>query len=51
MENFKLNIQDVNFDEGKPVLRSETQRFVFDKLVIACGAFSKDLQTNYMKKF
>ena len=39
----KLNIQDLNFDESKPVLRSETQRFVFDKLVIACGAFSKKL--------
>ncbi|MBD1156315.1 FAD-binding oxidoreductase [Pelagibacterales bacterium SAG-MED16] len=39
----KLNIQDLNFDEEKPVLRSETQRFVFDKLVIACGAFSKKL--------
>ncbi len=39
----KLNIQDLNFDERKPVLRSETQRFVFDKLVIACGAFSKRL--------
>ena len=39
----KLNIQDLNFDESKPVLRSETQRFVFDKLVIACGAFSKRL--------
>ena len=24
-------------------LRSESQRFIFDKLVIACGAFSKNL--------
>ena len=39
----KLNIKDINFDEEKPVLRSEAQRFVFDKLVIACGAFSKKL--------
>ena len=39
----KLNIKDLNFDEKKPVIRSETQRFVFDKLVIACGAFSKKL--------
>ena len=37
----KLNIKDLNFDEKKPVIRSDTQRFVFDKLVIACGAFSK----------
>ena len=46
----KLNIQDVNFDEGKPVLRSETQRFVFDKLVIACGAFSKRLTDKLHEK-
>ncbi len=39
----KLNIQNIDFDEEKPVLRSETQRFIFDKLVIACGAFSKKL--------
>jgi len=39
----KLNIQDLNFDYDKPVIRSETQRFVLDKLVISCGAFSKKL--------
>ena len=39
----KLNIQDIDFDEENPVLRTETQRFIFDKLVIACGAFSKRL--------
>ena len=39
----RLDIKDLNFDESKPVIRSETQRFIFDKLVIACGAFSKKL--------
>ncbi len=39
----KLNIQDLNFDGDNPVIRSESQRFVLDKLVIACGAFSKKL--------
>ncbi len=39
----KLNINDLDFNEEKPVLRSETQRFFFDKLVICCGAFSKKL--------
>ena len=39
----KLNIANIDFDDQKPVLRSETQRFIFDKLVIACGAFSKKL--------
>ena len=46
----KLNIQDLNFDEGKPVIRSETQRFIFDKLVIACGAFSKQLTDQLHEK-
>ena len=39
----KLNIQEINFDDNKPVIRSEVQRFIFDKLVITCGAFSKQL--------
>ena len=39
----KLNVQDLNFDDDKPVIRSETQRFIFDKLVISCGVFSKRL--------
>jgi len=39
----KLNIQDLNFDGDNPVIRSKSQRFVLDKLVIACGAFSKKL--------
>ena len=42
----KLNIQKVVFDENNPVLRSEAQRFIFDKLVICCGAFSKKLTDN-----
>ena len=39
----KLNIKDLEFDSKLPVLKSETQRFIFDKIVIACGAFSKKL--------
>jgi len=42
----KLNVKDLNFDDDKPVIRSDVQRFVFDKLVIACGAFSKRLTDN-----
>ncbi len=46
----KLNIQDLNFDDQKPIIRSESQRFVFDKLVIACGAFSKKLTDKLHEK-
>ena len=46
----KLNIQDLNFDDEKLIIRSESQRFVFDKLVIACGAFSKKLTDKLHEK-
>ena len=39
----KINVQDINFDGEKPTVKTETQRYIFDKLVIACGAFSKKL--------
>ena len=39
----KLDIKDLEFDEKTPVIKSDTQRFIFDKIVIACGAFSKKL--------
>ena len=39
----KLNIKDINFDDNKPIVRSDVQRFIFDKLVITCGVFSKRL--------
>jgi len=46
----KINVKDINFDEEKPVLIGETQRFIFDRLVIACGSFSKKLTDNLDEK-
>ena len=46
----KLNIKDLDFDQNKPILRSEAQRFLFDKLIIACGAFSKRLTDQLHEK-
>jgi len=46
----KLDIKDLNFDDNKPVIRSESQRFIFDKLVISCGAFSKKLTDKLHEK-
>ena len=46
----KLNIQDLTFDNEKPILKSETQRFIFDRVVIACGAFSKKLTDKLNEK-
>ena len=39
----KHNVKELNFDEEKPIIRTEVQRFIFDKAIIACGAFSKKL--------
>ena len=46
----KLNVQDINFDEEKPIIKTESQRYIFDKLVITCGAFSKKLTDNLGEK-
>ena len=39
----KLNINNLEFDEKKPIITTGAQRFIFDKVVISCGAFSKKL--------
>ena len=42
----KINIKNINFNDEKPVIKSEMQSFHFDKIVIACGSFSKKLTDN-----
>ena len=46
----KINIQSLNIEEEKPILKSEVQSFSFDKVVITCGAFSKKLTDNLNEK-
>ena len=46
----KLNIQDISFNDEKPVIKTEIQSFLFDKIVIACGSFSKKLTDNLDEK-
>ena len=46
----KMSIQDINFDQERPILKTETQSFNFDKIIIACGAFSKRLTDNLNEK-
>ena len=46
----KLDIKNIEFKEQLPILKSETEQFVFDKVVIACGAFSKKLTDNLNEK-
>ena len=42
----KVGIQDIEFDDQKPVFITDNQKYIFDKAVIACGAFSKKLTDN-----
>ena len=46
----KMNIKDIKFDEENPVIKAETRNFIFDKIVIACGSFSKKLTDNLDEK-
>ena len=46
----KVNINDISFDDEKPVFKTETQSYLFDKAVIACGAFSKKLTDSLGEK-
>ena len=46
----KMNVEDVQFDEEKPVIKTQAQSFLFDKIVIACGAFSKRFTDNLDEK-
>ena len=42
----KKNINDIQFDTEKPIIVSDDKKYNFDKIVIACGAFSKRLTDN-----
>ena len=39
----KKNINDIQFDTEKPIIVSDDKKYNFDKIVIACGAFSKKI--------
>jgi glycine/D-amino acid oxidase-like deaminating enzyme len=46
----KMNIKDISFNDEKPIIKAEMQSFLFDKIVIACGSFSKKLTDNLDEK-
>ena len=46
----KLDVKSIKFNNQQPILNSETEKFLFDKVVIACGAFSKKLTDNLDEK-
>ena len=46
----KSNVEDIKFEDEKPIIKCESQSYIFDKIVIACGAFSKKLTDNLDEK-
>ncbi len=46
----KLDVKSIDFQDEQPILRSESGKYSFDKVVIACGAFSKKLTDNLDEK-
>ena len=46
----KTEVKSIDFQDELPILKTESEKFTFDKLVIACGAFSKKLTDNLDEK-
>ncbi len=46
----KMNVEDIQFDNEKPIFKTNLQKYKFDKVIIACGAFSKKLTDNLGEK-
>ena len=47
----KQNVNTINFSsEEKPIIKTNLNSYIFDKLVIACGAFSKKLTDEINEK-
>ena len=46
----KTNIKSIDFQDEQPILKTESEKFLFDKVVVACGAFSKKLTDNLDEK-
>ena len=46
----KTNVKSIDFQDEHPILKTESEKFLFDKVVVACGAFSKKLTDNLDEK-
>ncbi len=46
----KSNVQTIKFDNQTPIFKTDAKEYKFDKIVIACGAFSKQLTDNLGEK-
>ena len=46
----KTDIKSIDFQDEQPILKTGSEKFLFDKVVVACGAFSKKLTDNLDEK-
>ena len=46
----KSDVKSIDFLDEKPILRTESEKYSFDRVVVACGAFSKKLTDNLDEK-
>tara|TARA_B100000470_G_C19787266_1_gene390472 strand:+ start:902 stop:2137 length:1236 start_codon:yes stop_codon:yes gene_type:complete len=46
----KSNVQMIKFDDQKPIFQTDLKEYKFEKIIIACGAFSKKLTDNLSEK-
>ena len=46
----KTEVKSIDFQDELPILKTDTDKFLFDRVVVACGAFSKKLTDNLDEK-
>ena len=46
----KTDVKNIDFQDEQPILKTESEKFSFDRVVVACGAFSKKLTDNLDEK-
>ncbi len=46
----RTNVKGIDFQDEQPILKTESKKFSFNKVVVACGAFSKKLTDNLDEK-
>ena len=46
----KTDVKSIEFQDELPILKTDTDKFSFDRVVVACGAFSKKLTDNLEEK-
>ena len=46
----KLDVKSIDFQDEQPILSTESKKYSFDRVVVACGAFSKKLTDNLDEK-